>query len=128
PSRVYQHPDWLTARAVRRQTMRRWPTDKTLLSRIREAVKTTVSLAILGIYFPLRNLLRGWLGRCHVTVLLFHRVSDAYHDSVTVGVEQFRDILRLVKRHYEVLDLPEFLAGRGTPRRRPAVVLTFDDG
>ena len=55
-------------------------------------------------------------------------MSDVYRDSGTVGIVQFQDVLRRMKRHYDVLDLPEFLATRGAPRLRPALVFTFDDG
>jgi peptidoglycan/xylan/chitin deacetylase (PgdA/CDA1 family) len=117
-----------TPRDLPRAARLRRPRDPRLANRLRELVKASFFLAWLSTAVPLRNLVRGWSGRCHVTVLLFHRVSDSYDDSVTVGVEQFRDILRLLKRRYDILDLPEFLANRGLPRRRPAVVLTFDDG
>jgi peptidoglycan/xylan/chitin deacetylase (PgdA/CDA1 family) len=117
PSRGDRRPDRSTARAARRPD-----------NRLRELVKAALFRAFLSLVVPVRNLARGRRGRHRVTVLLFHRVSDAYRDSVTVGVEQFRDIVRLLKDRYEVLDLPEFLASRGTPRRRSAVVLTFDDG
>lgn len=70
---------------------------------------------------------RRW-GACHTTVLLYHRVSDHYVDSVTVGTEQFKGHLAILRRHYEVVDMPTFLAGNGGHQRRPAVVISFDDG
>lgn len=124
PSRLYCRPDRRTVRMVRRRTRHRRPRP----DRLRRLAKLIAFRTLLSTVIPLRNLVQSWRGRSHVTVLLFHRVSDAHHDSITVGVEQFRDILRLLKRRYEVLDLPEFLASRGNPRRRRAVALTFDDG
>jgi peptidoglycan/xylan/chitin deacetylase (PgdA/CDA1 family) len=77
---------------------------------------------------PLRNRVRARRGRCHATVLLYHRVSDSMLDSLTVGVEQFQRQLDVLRRHYDVVDLPALLARRGQPRSRPCVVITFDDG
>lgn len=120
-------PSW-TVRKRLRPRPRPEPSAQMLARRAFGAVKTGLLLAFVHLAAPLRNLVLGRLGRCRVTVLLFHRVSDVYRDSVTVGIEQFQDVLRRLKRHYDVLDLPEFLASRGAPRLRPAVVLTFDDG
>lgn len=96
--------------------------------RCRRVVKAVVLAAYVYVWAPLRNLWRRLRGRAHATVLTYHRVSDAYRDAVTVGVEQFRRHLAILKRHYDVQDMPAFLAGRGAPRRRPCVVITFDDG
>ena len=76
---------------------------------------------------PIRNRLLSLFGKCHAVVLLYHRVDDDYLDSTTVGVEQFQRQLAAL-RGYDVLGIEEFLATRGQPRRRPCVVLTFDDG
>ncbi len=97
-------------------------------SRLRGLVKDIIFQVLLHTIIPLRNCIRGRAGECHATVLLFHRVSDSFADSITVGVEQFRDLLRLLRRRYDVVDMAEFLEARGTPRRKPVVVLTFDDG
>ena len=99
-----------------------------LLGWLRGAAKNLVFLALLTTWVPVRNFLRGRRGRCHTRVLLFHRVSDSYRDSITVGIEQFATLLKLIKYGYEVITMSEFLASRGVERRRPAVVLTFDDG
>ncbi|WP_238476519.1 polysaccharide deacetylase family protein [Bythopirellula goksoeyrii] len=45
-----------------------------------------------------------------------------------MGIEQFQQQIHFLASSYQVLDMPEFLASRGEPRRRPAVVITFDDG
>lgn len=127
-TRLYRRPDWMTARRVRREALRRRFWNRNIPHRARELVKTLILLKLLLTIVPLRNLVRRLRGTAHVRVILFHRVSDSYHDSVTVGVEQFQSFLKIIKRRYDVLDMAEFLASRGAPRRRPAVVLTFDDG
>jgi len=99
-----------------------------LLQRCRNAVKHVVLAAYVHLYGPIRNWVRGLQGRCHVTVIVYHRVSDAFRDSVTVGVDQFRQQVKMLKRHYDVLGMDDFLSQRGMPRRRPGVVLSFDDG
>ncbi len=72
----------------------------------------------LGLAFPPR-----------VTVLLYHRVSDAARDDLTVGVEQFERQMQLLRRHCRILSIPELLALSHPPRsRRPLVAVTFDDG
>lgn len=96
--------------------------------RLRRLTKDFIFLILLYTIIPLRNLIRGRAGVCHATVLLFHRVTDSFDDSITVGVEQFQDFLRLLRRRYDVVDMVGFLEGRGAPRRKPVVVLTFDDG
>jgi len=80
------------------------------------------------VWAPLRNRIRARRGQCHAAVLLYHRVSDELLDSVTVGVEQFQRQIELLRRRYDVVDLPTLLTRRGQPRNRPYVAITFDDG
>ncbi|MCH8879340.1 MAG: polysaccharide deacetylase family protein, partial [Planctomycetes bacterium] len=121
-------PTWLVRRAVRRRlrlaSRRSWPTN----ARCRELAKQAFFAVYVYLWAPCRNLYRRLMGTCRTTVLLYHRVSDDHLDSVTVGVEQFIKHVRLLRRRYDVMDLPAFLANRGQPRRRPGVVITFDDG
>ncbi len=95
-------------------------------------VKRLVKWAVLAGYVHgwgrLRNLMHAVRGTAPVTVLLYHRVDDEHLDDVTVGVEQFGRQIALLKRHYDVLELGDWLAEPRRPRRRPAVVITFDDG
>lgn len=121
-------PTWRLERAVNASRWRRRAPAGGLRRRLTRAGKAAVLALYVGMYCRMRNALRGLAGRCHVTVLLYHRVSDEFLDSVTVGVEQFDRHLHCLRRHYDVIDLPTFLATRGSPRRRPCVVLTFDDG
>jgi peptidoglycan/xylan/chitin deacetylase (PgdA/CDA1 family) len=120
-------PSWLVARRVRRRAWarRRPPAAGPLALRM---AKLCGLLLFLYAWVPVRNAVRAMRGQAHTAVLLYHRVSDWHLDNVTVGVEQFRQHLRFFRRRYEVIDLETFLSGRGRPRRRPRVVLTFDDG
>jgi peptidoglycan/xylan/chitin deacetylase (PgdA/CDA1 family) len=96
--------------------------------RLRTAVKHVIMLGYVFLWAPTRNRFLALRGKCHVTVLLYHRIDDAFRDSVSVGVEQFDRQLAAIQEHYEVLDLESFLRTRDQPRKRPCVVITFDDG
>ena len=64
-----------------------------------------------------------------ITVLLYHRVSDAVRDNLTVGTEQFERQMALLRRHCRVLSIEEVLASQTIERSsRPLVCVTFDDG
>lgn len=119
---------WLRGRKVDRLAWRRRAGSPGPAARLAGLAKDALLAAYLYAFCPVRNAWRGARGRCHASVLLYHRVSDAFLDTVTVGVEQFDGHLATLKRHYDVLDLPTFLEERGRPRHRPCVVLTFDDG
>jgi peptidoglycan/xylan/chitin deacetylase (PgdA/CDA1 family) len=121
-------PPWLLVRRLRRRLESRRRPKCSLLGRLRLVVKHLVLAAYVYAWAPVRNRLRALRSRCHTVVLLYHRVDDNFLDSTTVGIEQFHRQLRLLKDRYEVLDLKAFLATRGRPRRRPCVVITFDDG
>ena len=120
-------PFLLRQRVAKRFAARRRPT-RTVHGRVRNLAKGCLQLLYVHSWAPIRNFAACLAGKAHVTVLLYHRVDDDLLDDVTIGVDQFREQLRLLKRHYDILDLTDFLAARGKPRRRPAVVVTFDDG
>lgn len=128
PSQAHRRPSWRVARSVRRRLARRRRPSRSFRGRLRCAAKHVVLAAYVYLWAPLRNRIRARRGLCHATVLLYHRVSDELLDSVTVGVEQFWRQLELLRRHYDVTDLPALLARRGQPRTRPCVAITFDDG
>lgn len=123
-----RRPAFLVGRRVRRRAERARRPRRSAAERLREVVKAVLMRGYVSAWAPLRNRWRGRAGTCHTTVLLYHRVSDEFLDRVTVGVEQFQRHLRLLRRHYDVLDLATYLETRGQRRTRPAVVLTFDDG
>ncbi|MCH8913708.1 MAG: polysaccharide deacetylase family protein, partial [Planctomycetes bacterium] len=121
-------PTWLVRRAVQRRLRLARRRSWTAAARCREVAKQAFFAAYVYLWAPCRNLYRRLAGTCQTTVLLYHRVSDDHLDSVTVGVEQFIEHVRLLRRRYDVMDLPTFVSRRGQPRRRPGVVITFDDG
>ena len=78
---------------------------------------------------PIPRRLSAALGSQRLVVLCYHRVNDDLRDSLTVGVEQFEDQMRLLVRRYPLVSIEDVVAG--TFRRdtaRPAVAVTFDDG
>ena len=121
-------PTWLVRRAVQRRLRLGRRRSWTATAGCREVAKQGFFAVYVHVWAPCRNLYRRLTGTCQTTVLLYHRVSDDHLDSVTVGVEQFIEHARLLRRRYDLIDLPTFLANRGQPRRRPGVVITFDDG
>jgi len=127
-SKANREPPWLLAKRVERRFWKRRRSPRSLSRWTKLVVKNLVLAGYALLWAPLRNAMLSRLGKCRVSVLLYHRVDDAMLDDVTVGVEQFARHLEILERNYEVLDLPAFLATRGEPRRRPAVVITFDDG
>ncbi len=64
-----------------------------------------------------------------VTVLLYHRVTDAARDNLSTGIEQFDRQMALLRRHFRMLSLPELLRlEQVPPSDRPLACVTFDDG
>jgi peptidoglycan/xylan/chitin deacetylase (PgdA/CDA1 family) len=62
-----------------------------------------------------------------VLVLLYHRVSDAFRDSVTIGVEQFDTQMRWLADHVRLVGLDAIIRGE-LPSDGPVVAISFDDG
>ncbi len=127
-SKANRRPSWLMRRALDRVSWGKRNPNRSAASFLGQSAKKALLSGYVYLWAPLRNMFRRITGRCRTTVLLYHRVSDRYLDSVTVGVEQFKKQLAILKRHYHVMDLPTFLAGKGKPRTTPGVVITFDDG
>ena len=100
--------------------------------RIERWLKATYKRVILTQYVygyaRIRNFIRWIRRRSHATVLVYHRVSDEFQDGITVGIEQFENQLKLLRRDHDIVDLPELFASRSTARKRPCVAITFDDG
>jgi peptidoglycan/xylan/chitin deacetylase (PgdA/CDA1 family) len=97
--------------------------------------KTVTRAALCGAY-KWTGLLRLHEALCHLagqqfmTILLFHRVTDAIpEDVLTVSTARFRRICRMLQRGFRVVPLGEifriFRSGEPMPRRTLAV--TFDD-
>jgi peptidoglycan/xylan/chitin deacetylase (PgdA/CDA1 family) len=62
-------------------------------------------------------------------VVAFHRVSDAYRDSLTCGVTEFESFCRFFQRNFAVISLRDMVARleRGQQLSKTLAV-TFDDG
>lgn len=88
-------------------------------------VKRQAKNAVFNIYGTLGRLSPA--ARDRVLVLLYHRVSDAFRDAVTVGVEGFDTQMRWLADHCNVVPLESLLAGE-LPKDGPVVAVTFDDG
>ncbi len=99
------------------------------------AFKRASKTFILGAYkrlglMRLQEAVRARLQPPHMTILLFHRVTDQISpDGLTVGTDWFRDFCRLMKAQYHVVSLGELnrhlQSGQKPPRRTLAI--TFDD-
>ena len=121
-------PSWFEAWKVYRKLQRRRCEVQSVAKRARTLAKNVILAGYVYVFAPIRNWVLASLGRSRTAILLYHRVSDQYLDNVTVGIEQFERQLDSISRRYDVLDLKELLESRGRPRRKTAVVLTFDDG
>lgn len=119
---VTQHLRLQTRIAVRR-AVRRW-------SRPSYAPKVAATLATLLLVRPLRDLWRTLRGTHPVRVFNFHRVTFLCRDGMTVPPPVCRRQVDYVRRTHDVVSLERALEllGSGAPLRRPAAVLTFDDG
>ena len=86
---------------------------------------------IMGFYVLYRKTLKFFLTRERaksVSILLFHRVSDEFRDSVTIGVEQFDSLIGFLAKNYHILTLDDILNSQPPITIKPHVVITFDDG
>jgi methionyl-tRNA formyltransferase len=93
------------------------------------AAKELVFWAYVALARPLPRWFLGLVDRQRITVILYHRVSDARRDSLTVGIEQFERQMQAVVRHCQVVSIEDLVRGRVSRRtRRPIVAVTFDDG
>jgi peptidoglycan/xylan/chitin deacetylase (PgdA/CDA1 family) len=111
--------------AARGEAVKRRALGARLISLAKEAV---FFIYLYSGYVQLRDLVLALFGRSRAVVLYYHRIGA--RDVLTRTTEQFRDDLDYVKSKYECLSLHELceqIRGR-KPRRRRAVVITFDDG
>ena len=68
-------------------------------------------------------------GRAPVVILYYHGISNAAENWMTLDLGSFHRQVEYLRRHFDILSLDAAVADvRGGNRRRPAVVLTFDDG
>jgi peptidoglycan/xylan/chitin deacetylase (PgdA/CDA1 family) len=120
---TYRKPTLAQVAALERKMARvTAPTSPSLPKRLAKAALAIGAGALQGI--GAQRALRP-----RITVLLYHRVSDAARDNLTVGVAQFESQMAWLRRHCELLSIEEVLACKTIPRsRRPLVCVTFDDG
>ena len=73
--------------------------------------------------------LHSWLLGDRGVVVGFHRVNDAYQDSLTCSVKTFESFCRFFRRHFTVVPLDEMVRrlDRGETVSR-SLAITFDDG
>ncbi|MFO0863393.1 MAG: polysaccharide deacetylase family protein [Gemmataceae bacterium] len=94
-----------------------------------------VGSALLGLYkhsglMALQSAVRRKTGRTHLSIVLFHRVTDAIPpDGLTVGTAWFQDFCALMRRSYRVISLAEAFqyANDSHPIPPNTVAITFDD-
>jgi peptidoglycan/xylan/chitin deacetylase (PgdA/CDA1 family) len=78
----------------------------------------------------LHEQLARWRGQQFMTILLFHRVTDAIpEDGLTIAPDRFRRICRMLRRSFRVVTLGEIhrILKSGQPMPRRTVAVTFDD-
>src|SRR5262245_25120416 len=97
--------------------------------------KTLTRTALSGAYkytgaMRLHEAIARWRGQQFMTILLFHRVTDAIpEDVLTVGTDRFRRICRMLRKSFHVVGLGEInsILRSGQPMPHRTVALTFDD-
>lgn len=101
----------------------------------REGMKSLAKSAFCGLYkysgvMAAQERLAYWSGRRFMSVVLFHRVTDAIpEDGLTVTTEWFKGFCKLMRDRFNVVPmttLHRLLASGETPRLR-TVAITFDD-
>ena len=98
-----------------------------MLITARKIVKYLVLLIYVKIYDPLRKIIFRINGQSFFTIIIYHRVSNEYHDSVTVSIEQFREQVNYLKNNCNVFDLRN-IGDVDFSSRKPLVAISFDDG
>jgi peptidoglycan/xylan/chitin deacetylase (PgdA/CDA1 family) len=98
-------------------------------------MKSLVKSAFCGLYkysgaMAVQERLAYWSGRRFMTVVLFHRVTDAVpEDGLTVSTDWFKGFCRLMRDRFNVVSLAQLhrmlMTGETPPMR--TVAITFDD-
>jgi peptidoglycan/xylan/chitin deacetylase (PgdA/CDA1 family) len=99
------------------------------LSRPRRLAKDVLALAVIGVFRPIRDMVRTVRGTHPVRVFTFHRVTDLCRDKISISPEAFRRRIAYIARHHDVVDLETALGAieRKQPLHRPLAAITFDD-
>jgi peptidoglycan/xylan/chitin deacetylase (PgdA/CDA1 family) len=97
---------------------------------MKEAVKHALMKAYLASRFaPARDSLYARFGVGRLTVLTYHQIKEPANDYSTVSPAAFREQMKYLQQHYQVLPLGEAVSvasARGWSER--VVAITFDDG
>ncbi|MGH9830870.1 MAG: polysaccharide deacetylase family protein, partial [Blastocatellia bacterium] len=91
--------------------------------------KAAICVYLFSGYVALRDMILSLLGKSRATVLYYHRIGDS-RDPLTRSLDDFRNDLGYLQKHYECISLAD-LRDRlrsGRAFRRRAVAITFDDG
>jgi peptidoglycan/xylan/chitin deacetylase (PgdA/CDA1 family)/folate-dependent phosphoribosylglycinamide formyltransferase PurN len=98
--------------------------------RLRELAKTGAQLFSLWMYCPARDLVRTLTASHPLRAFNFHRVTHLCRDGMTVSPDVLRRQATYLCRTHDVISLKEALVliREGRRLRRPAALLTFDDG
>ena len=96
----------------------------------RAIAKTLAGLVALWVYRPARNAVRTLTATHPLHVFNFHRVTDLCRDGMTVSPQMLDRQAEYLRRTHDVVTLDQALAlvREGRRLRRPAALLTFDDG
>jgi methionyl-tRNA formyltransferase len=96
------------------------------------ALKKAVKRAVFFGYASAMSVVNYWHGLTNqqrVIILLYHRVSDEFRDSVTIGIERFDQHMAFISKHYTLVSLKQVVEGE-IPRNasKPVLAVSFDDG
>jgi peptidoglycan/xylan/chitin deacetylase (PgdA/CDA1 family) len=96
---------------------------------LKKAVKRAVFFGYASVLMPVVNYWHGLTGQQRLIILLYHRVSDEFRDSVTIGIERFDQHMAYISKHYTVVSLKQVVEGN-IPRSsfKPVLAVSFDDG
>ncbi len=96
---------------------------------LRDLAKAAVYGGYARLLRPLPRAALSLTGRQRLVILLYHRVSDDFRDSVTIGCEHFEAQMAHIARYYPLLSLDDLIAGNfDRHAHRPLIAVTFDDG
>ena len=74
-------------------------------------------------YYPFRR------NKKTLIVLMFHQVNNFENDFYpSMPIEVFRNLCGFFKKHYEIIHITEVEAYFNQKRKKPAAVISFDDG
>lgn len=121
-------PRYLLRRRVLRAWRRRRRAPGGFAAMLTRGARRLAQRAYVYLWALPRNALRGMQGTHRTTILVYRRICEDFVDEHTTPIDAFEAQLEILRSHYAVLSLEDWLAERGKARSRPSVVLTFDGG